>query len=166
VTDPGGPARRLRAYLNARPKAVALGNAVEYGPEYDTANGRPAGVYALDRADLEEVLDELAELRNALNWGTPCRSCARVLDGSIADQERAEKAEAQRDQLAIELAAARAGFAPAPEGITVTYTRAISDHTYEGQPDDGNRCETDLFGQVCDALWEQHRLRETGEETP
>jgi hypothetical protein len=47
----------------------------------------------------------------------------------------------ERDRLAIELAAARAGFAPGPDQLTVTYTRAlpgITDHTYEGQPGDGN----------------------------
>jgi hypothetical protein len=67
-------------------------------------------------------------------------------------------AEAERGRLAIELEAARAGFAPGPDRITVTYTRAITSHTYEGAP--GGACEADLFGQPCGAPPDQHQLRE------
>ena len=35
----------------------------------------------------------LAELENAVTWNTSCLSCARLLDSSIAEHERAERAE-------------------------------------------------------------------------
>ena len=57
MTAPADAAQRLRAYLNATPGHGNLGATVEYGPEFTAANGRPAGVYALDRADLQAVLD-------------------------------------------------------------------------------------------------------------
>jgi hypothetical protein len=61
MTDPHDAARRLRAYLNARPGAHSLGGSIEYGPEFTAAGNRPAGGYALDRADLEAVLDALTQ---------------------------------------------------------------------------------------------------------
>lgn len=60
MTDPDGAAERVRAYLNAFPDRPNLGGSVAYGPEFTAANGRPAGVYALDRSDLEELLSDLA----------------------------------------------------------------------------------------------------------
>lgn len=39
------------------------------------------------------AMARLAELENAINWGTSCTSCAAVLDSSIRDHERAERAE-------------------------------------------------------------------------
>ena len=37
----------------------------------------------------------LAELENAVTWGTSCLSCSRVLDEAMAERERAEHAEAR-----------------------------------------------------------------------
>jgi hypothetical protein len=62
VTDPHVAAQRLRAYLRRLPDAANLGATVESGPEFTAANGRPAGFYALDRGDLEAVLDALDQL--------------------------------------------------------------------------------------------------------
>lgn len=59
MTDPASAALRLRAYLNATPSLGNLGSTIEYGPEFTAANGRPAGVYALDRDDLMTILDWL-----------------------------------------------------------------------------------------------------------
>lgn len=44
---------------------------------------------------LQLRLAVLAEYENAITWGTDCLSCARVLDSSIRETERAEKAEAE-----------------------------------------------------------------------
>lgn len=76
MTDPAAAAARLRAYLNARPDAPNLGGTVEYGPEFTADNGRPAGVYALDRADLAAVLDERDQLAAALRQHETCRTCS------------------------------------------------------------------------------------------
>jgi len=59
----------------------------------------------------EKTPGEVAELRaliakyeNAITWDTSCLSCAAVLDSSIRDHERAERAEAERDRLRERLA--------------------------------------------------------------
>jgi hypothetical protein len=44
-------------------------------------------------AALRELRERIAEYENAITWGTSCLTCARVLDASIADHQRAEKAE-------------------------------------------------------------------------
>jgi regulator of sirC expression with transglutaminase-like and TPR domain len=44
--------------------------------------------------ELSRELDAFAEYENAINWMTTCTSCARVLDSSIRETERAERAEA------------------------------------------------------------------------
>jgi hypothetical protein len=46
------------------------------------------------RQRAEQAEERLAELEGALNWQTSCLACARVLDNSIAEHERAEQAEA------------------------------------------------------------------------
>ena len=46
-----------------------------------------------ERAEAAEA--RLAELENAVTWNTSCTSCARTLDGSVAEHERAERAEAK-----------------------------------------------------------------------
>lgn len=50
---------------------------------------------AIHRAEQAEA--RLAELENALAWQTSCTSCARGLDATIKETERAEQAEAERD---------------------------------------------------------------------
>lgn len=47
-----------------------------------------------ETARLREGIAMLAEYENTINWHTTCTSCARVLDSSISETERAEKAEA------------------------------------------------------------------------
>ncbi len=45
-------------------------------------------------AELRTELASLAEYESTINWMTTCTSCARVLDSSIRETERAERAEA------------------------------------------------------------------------
>jgi hypothetical protein len=55
-------------------------------------------------------LKRFAEYENAVTWGTSCLNCARILDESIAEHERADKAEAEvaRLRAAVERVAAKA----------------------------------------------------------
>jgi hypothetical protein len=53
----------------------------------------PMAAAVLD--ELKPELDRLAEYENTINWMTTCTSCARVLDSSICETERAERAEAK-----------------------------------------------------------------------
>jgi hypothetical protein len=55
-----------------------------------------AGIVRADDtpAEMLEHIAATGEQVNAITWGTDCLSCARVLDGSIQETERAEKAEA------------------------------------------------------------------------
>jgi hypothetical protein len=55
-----------------------------------------AGIVRADDtpAEMLEHIAATGEQVNAITWGTTCLSCARVLDGSIQETERAEKAEA------------------------------------------------------------------------
>ena len=48
----------------------------------------------------------IADYENAISWNTSCTSCAAVLDSSIRDHDRAERAEGM-------LAAIRRGISPA-----------------------------------------------------
>lgn len=43
-------------------------------------------------AELAELRARLGEYENAVTWNTSCLSCAKVLDSSIAEHERAERA--------------------------------------------------------------------------
>lgn len=45
-------------------------------------------------AAVQPELDRLADYENRITWETSCGACARVLDSSIKETERAEKAEA------------------------------------------------------------------------
>jgi len=60
-----------------------------------------------------DALKRLAELENAIAWDTHCISCARILDASICDHERAEKAEERLTE--VERAAARLLRASGPD---------------------------------------------------
>ncbi|MFI8792643.1 hypothetical protein [Streptomyces sp. NPDC055105] len=48
-------------------------------------------------AELKPELDRLVDYENRIMWDTTCGSCARVLDSSIRETERAEKAEAETE---------------------------------------------------------------------
>lgn len=43
-------------------------------------------------AELAELRTKIAEYENAVTWNTSCLSCAKTLDSSIAEHERAERA--------------------------------------------------------------------------
>jgi hypothetical protein len=65
----------------------------------------------IDRADLLAII---GRYENALSWQTSCLACAKVLDSSIAEHERAieehdraDKAEAEVERLRAELTEAR-----------------------------------------------------------
>lgn len=72
---------------------------------------RDAMVAHMHRADAAEVerdaaLARIADYENRITWDTTCGNCARLLDASIKDFERAERAEnrfaeveAARDQI-------------------------------------------------------------------
>jgi hypothetical protein len=46
-------------------------------------------------AERDELRQKIAEYENAITWETSCTSCATVLDSSIKDHDRAERAEAK-----------------------------------------------------------------------
>lgn len=48
---------------------------------------------------LKPELDRLADYENRITWYTTCESCARILDSSIRETERAEQAEAALDRV-------------------------------------------------------------------
>ncbi|WP_329521189.1 hypothetical protein [Spirillospora sp. NBC_01491] len=48
--------------------------------------------------EIDRLRERLAELEGALTWQTSCLSCARTLDSSIENHERAERAEANLDR--------------------------------------------------------------------
>jgi hypothetical protein len=50
-------------------------------------------------AELQPELVRLADYENRITWDTTCASCARILDSSIRETERAEKAEAAIDRV-------------------------------------------------------------------
>lgn len=66
-------------------------------------------VASLDRAAYAEKLRadgaeaRLAELENATTWFTTCTNCARILDSSIKDYERAERATDENTELKMKL---------------------------------------------------------------
>jgi hypothetical protein len=78
MTDLHAAAQRIRAYLDALPSCASLGAQIVSGPEFTAANGRPAGHYALDRADLEavlSVLDQLADCGHSREYHGPEFGC-------------------------------------------------------------------------------------------
>lgn len=87
---------------------------------------------------LQVTRDRLAELEHAIDWQTSCTACARMLDASIHDHERAEQAE---DRLAdLEVYAAELH----------DFIRSVEWY--------GTRCNVDITGcededvcPVCDA---------------
>lgn len=74
-----------------------------------------AGALAKATGIIAERDRRIADYENAISWNTSCTSCAAVLDSSIRDHDRAERAEAQ-------LAAIRRGVSPA----TVLYAEAAA----------------------------------------
>jgi hypothetical protein len=57
-------------------------------------------IVALETAQQErdQARAQVADYENRITWDTTCGQCATVLDRAIADYERAERAEAERDQ--------------------------------------------------------------------
>lgn len=66
----------------------------------------------------------IADYENAINWNTSCLACSRTLDASIADYERAERAEeaaAAKDQRIAELEAR--ALEPGQVAVTTAFLR-------------------------------------------
>lgn len=66
----------------------------------------------------------IADYENAINWNTSCLACSRTLDASIADYERAERAEeaaAAKDQRIAELEAQ--ALEPGQVAVTTAFLR-------------------------------------------
>lgn len=57
-------------------------------------------------AERDAARAQVADYENRITWHTTCGQCATVLDRAIAETERAEKAEAERDQARSALLAA------------------------------------------------------------
>lgn len=71
----------------------------------DCEDDGSAHCHACPEAEANRLLTErdaaraqVADYENRITWHTTCGQCATVLDRSIAETERAEKAEAERDQ--------------------------------------------------------------------
>lgn len=83
---------------------VAAAERVADGPESDE-NGRGvpgAGdeMPEVAQAELEALRRKVAEYENAIDWMTTCTSCAAVLDSSISELARAERAQGALSRLA------------------------------------------------------------------
>ncbi|MET7924769.1 hypothetical protein ABZT43_12385 [Streptomyces sp. NPDC005349] len=80
--------------------------AEDHGRYLSTADAVLAALPApADR--VAELEAKVADYENRILWHTTCGSCARVLDSSVQERERAERAEAEVEQLRAELRAAR-----------------------------------------------------------
>ncbi|MBD0743535.1 hypothetical protein [Streptomyces sp. CBMA152] len=90
VTTPSGLGQRIAAALREH-GMVHLGNQVP-ADEYDCCAD---AVLTAIRPELTT----LAEYESAINWATTCVSCARMLDASIRDHERAGTARAEVTRL-------------------------------------------------------------------
>ncbi|MHC3450814.1 hypothetical protein [Streptomyces prasinus] len=71
----------------------AVGPALQARGDWLRLSSRKAVADAV-LVELKRELAALAEYENTITWMTTCTSCARVLDSSIRETERAEKAEA------------------------------------------------------------------------
>jgi hypothetical protein len=60
----------------------------------------PAALLAVRDEELERLRALVAHYENTINWHTTCHNCAAILDSSIKDTERAEKAEASNARVA------------------------------------------------------------------
>jgi hypothetical protein len=80
----------VQGWADALDAVRKAGGAAITVPVVDMAVVLDAVSFAEERAKLAEA--RLAEYENAQSWGTSCTNCANMLDSSIADYERAEKA--------------------------------------------------------------------------
>lgn len=77
-------------------------------------------------AELRPELDALTDYENRITWNTTCASCARVLDSSVHETERAEKAEAALERVRAK-AAEWATLAPADDWGDTPHDTVLSD---------------------------------------
>jgi hypothetical protein len=69
----------------------AVGPAVRDAGQWLPLSARRAVAKAV-LAELKPELDRLADYENRITWDTTCGSCARILDSSIRETERADRA--------------------------------------------------------------------------
>jgi len=65
-------------------------------PTYDHRHAARTPTYWADRyaKDVPRLLAMIKDYERGINWNTTCTNCAKLLESSHADYERAEKAEA------------------------------------------------------------------------
>lgn len=72
-------------------------------PRYSDLRDDPVKPYQAQIAELEQENERLrktiAEYENCITWDVTCKQCARFLDESIKEHERAERAEAEVKRL-------------------------------------------------------------------
>jgi hypothetical protein len=86
-------------------RIIDLCDALDAARQFGVIASRTAGVEA-ERAEQAEaqvaaLTVEVLDYRNAITWDTTCFNCAKLLDSSYAETVRAEKAEAERDELRV-----------------------------------------------------------------
>ena len=124
------------APVPASPAAMSTGT-LEPSPvagrvEQDTATAGTLITPAL----LAEIGRRLYEYENAIEWGTSCLSCARVLDSSVAETFRREEAEAERDEAQAKLAGVRSVLLEGGQDDATARRRALA-ITGTGEGDHG-----------------------------
>ncbi|MEU7416731.1 hypothetical protein [Streptomyces antibioticus] len=78
--------------------------------------------------ELKRELDALADYENRLTWHTTCEACARILDSSIRETERRERAEnalARVRKACDSVRAADQGHNPAVDWVVMRVLEAI-----------------------------------------
>lgn len=90
------------------------------------------------RGALEAVkpeLDRIADYENRITWDTTCGSCARILDSSIRETERAERAEASVQRVtALHEQWVKAGPPPLGTSIARWWDKRLAEHHQAIQP--------------------------------
>lgn len=111
--------------------AAALYQHSNPGYQWDDAHPDDVIAYGADGdiviRTLKPELDRLADYENRITWDTTCGSCARILDSSIRETERRERAEQQRDRLAAVLAEVLAVFVHKVPGYRIPRVRGEAD---------------------------------------
>lgn len=132
------------------------------------------------QVELDVVVSWTQELESALNWGTSCLNCAKVMESSYADLEQLEKLKMLVVEHKRDLSNAREwnelqkkALLRSNEKYRLAHRRAleaekkllsmqlipvyVTDHTFDG-PDDG-KCMTEIFGTVCGLGEDFHHMK-------
>lgn len=126
--------------------------------EREAENERKRTGSAIRRADAAEAT--VRDYENRITWETTCAGCARVLDACRAADERAEKAEAERDEarralnLWIRAAGQERERAERAEATLTAVCKAVADAREHGETWGAldHRCGTDHLTEIEAAL--------------